>query len=426
MHSLAVIGAQWGDEGKGKVTDFLGNNADYVVRFQGGNNAGHTIWNDGVKTVLHVIPSGILNPNTISIIDHGVVFDPSNFLKEIEGLKEANLDVSSNRLKISGQCSVITNYHKILDAVREESTSNKIGTTKKGIGPTYEDRVSRKGLKLIDLLNKEQLSKKLGNLFFEKKILFDNVYNTDYPSLENEIEELHAIGLKIKDYICDTFELLNKEKEAGKNILFEGSQGVLLDNDFGSYPYVTSSNTAYGGIFTGSSNGGKDLDEVIGITKAYTTRVGEGPFPTELFDNYGEMMGVIGKEFGATTGRPRRCGWLDLPLLKYASKVSRFTSLALTKVDVLQELDQLKVCYAYEYNGKIINTAFPGIELEKVKPLFKKFSPFQSCIEGTNKLNSNLEEYIAYIESELNIPVSLVAYGPERKELLQRKPMNWQ
>lgn len=427
MYSLAVIGSQWGDEGKGKITDYLSSNADYVVRFQGGNNAGHTIWVDGKKTVLHVVPSGVLQENCISIIDHGVVLDPESLVKELEGLKASGLEIDELKLKISGQCNIITSYHKILDGEREEKSSQKIGTTKKGIGPAYEDRTARKGIKCLHLLDKDVLRGRLENLLKEKETLFKNLYQVDYPSIDDECERLYELGQIIKTYICDTFQLLTQGKKEGKKILFEGAQGVLLDVDFGTYPFVTSSNTAYGGIFTGSSNGGKELDEVIGITKAYTTRVGEGPFPTELFDEAGEKMGRVGHEFGATTGRKRRCGWLDLPLLKYATHIGRFTSIALTKVDVLSHMDELKVCYAYEVNGGKVDMAYPGIDLTHAKPLFKEFKPFKRCFDLDNqKLDHELENYISYIEKELRVPVSLVAYGVERKDLFCRKKIMWQ
>ena len=425
MNSLAIIGAQWGDEGKGKITDFLGQKADYVVRFQGGNNAGHTIWVDGKKTVLHVIPSGVLHSGSVSVIDHGVVLDPENFVNEINGLKNSGIDINPDRIKISAQCNIITSYHRLLDGARETKSSQKIGTTKKGIGPAYEDRTSRKGVKCHHLLDKAKLTQRLEGLLSEKRVLFETLYEIDYPTVEEETERLFNLGQQIKDYITDTFKLLSSEKKLGKSLLFEGSQGVLLDVDFGSYPYVTSSNTAYGGIFTGSSNGGKQLDEVIGIVKAYTTRVGEGPFPTQLDCEHGQQMGEIGHEFGATTGRKRRCGWLDLPLLKYATNVGRFTSIALTKVDVLAKLDTLKVCYAYELGGEIIDTAFPGIELTDAKPLFKELKPFTNCLNADG-LDQSLEDYVSFIETELGVPVSFVAYGPERKELFQRKTIKWQ
>ncbi|MCT4641568.1 MAG: adenylosuccinate synthase [Bacteriovoracaceae bacterium] len=418
--SVAIIGSQWGDEGKGKITDFLTKDVDYVVRFQGGNNAGHTIWIDGKKTVLHVIPSGILNKDKISVIDHGVVFDPDNFLKEVAGLERAGVDINPRNLKISNECSVITSYHKILDGAREDASANKIGTTKKGIGPAYEDRVSRKGLKLKHLLNKENLKKKLEGLFFEKKILFDNVYHCEYPSIDEEVQSLFEMGNSIAPFLVDTFSLYDKDD---KITLFEGAQGVLLDKDFGSYPFVTSSSTSYAGIFSGSSNTHNIIDDVIGITKAYTTRVGSGPFPTESECEDSVTLGRVGHEFGATTGRKRRCGWLDLPLLRYAIKVSRFTSLALTKVDVLCAIDKIKVCYAYEYEGQIIETAFAGIDLEKVKPLYKEFDSFKDTVVN-GSLDQKLEEYISYIEQQLNINVSMVAFGPDRSQLHHRHALN--
>lgn len=417
MRSVAVIGAQWGDEGKGKITDFLSHDVDFVVRYQGGHNAGHTIWINGVKTVLHVIPSGILHVKAVSIIDHGVVLEPENFLKEVDKLTMSGLKLDSSRLKISEQCSIITSYHRLLDELRENESSNPIGTTKKGIGPAYEDKIGRKGIKAQDLFDKNVLREKLEILIQEKRFLFESVYKVPMASVESETERLYLLGQKIKPFVENIFELFSQNKD--KKVLFEGAQGVLLDVDFGSYPYVTSSSTSYGGIFTGSSCLERTVDEVIGITKAYCTRVGEGPFPTELHGDIGELIRKTGHEYGATTGRDRRCGWLDLPLLRYSVQMSRLTNLALTKVDILKEISELKVCYAYEIDGKEISCAYPGIALEKAKPLFKNFLPLKKTYEN-GALSSELEEYIQYIEKEVGVPVKYVAYGPDRNELFIR------
>ena len=417
MRSVAVIGAQWGDEGKGKITDFLSHDVDFVVRYQGGHNAGHTIWINGVKTVLHVIPSGILHEKAVSIIDHGVVLEPENFLKEVDKLTMSGLKLDSSRLKISEQCSIITSYHRLLDELRENESSNPIGTTKKGIGPAYEDKIGRKGIKAQDLFDKNVLREKLEILVQEKRFLFESVYKVPMASVESETERLYLLGQKIKPFVENIFELFSQNKD--KKVLFEGAQGVLLDVDFGSYPYVTSSSTSYGGIFTGSSCLERTVDEVIGITKAYCTRVGEGPFPTELHGDIGELIRKTGHEYGATTGRDRRCGWLDLPLLRYSVQMSRLTNLALTKVDILKEISELKVCYAYEIDGKEISCAYPGIALEKAKPLFKNFLPLKKTYEN-GALSSELEEYIQYIEKEVGVPVKYVAYGPDRNELFIR------
>lgn len=420
MSSTAIIGAQWGDEGKGKITDYLSSKTDYVVRFQGGHNAGHTLWNNGVKTVLHVIPSGVMQKDCISIIDHGVVFEPENFLKEIDNLRSCGVNVDPSRIMVSDQCTVITSFHMALDAIREMNQGNQIGTTLKGIGPAYEDKIARKAIKVIDLRSKETLHKKLTLIVTEKKFLFEQQREYLIPSIEQEVQRLYDLGKKVLLYVQNTFNefALNPSK----NILFEGAQGVLLDIDYGSYPYVTSSSTSIGGIFTGSSSLGDKVDEVIGITKAYCTRVGEGPFPTELSGSNGKTLMVKGNEYGATTGRNRRCGWLDLPLLRYASKLSRFTCLALTKVDILNFLDELKVCYAYELESNVIDCAYPGVDLKNAKPLYRKFAPIKTFLKDGVE-TPELLSFIHFIEREINLPVKYVAYGPDREELLIRETL---
>ncbi len=420
MQSIAIVGSQWGDEGKGKITDMFGEKCNLVVRYQGGNNAGHTIIVGDKKVVLHLIPSGILRDECVSVVGHGVVFDPRAFKEELEHVKQSGINVTPTKLKISENCSVITIYNKILDAQRESKGPIKIGTTGKGIGPAYEDKTSRKGLKLKDLKDKDTLIQKLKANMVEKEILFKHLYNIEFPSIEEEAEELFELGKLIAPYLCDTFSLVDEAFTNKKKILFEGAQGVLLDIDYGSYPYVTSSNTSYGGIFTGAGPIASHVDEVIGITKAYTTRVGEGPFPTELFDQIGEDIQKKGNEFGATTGRKRRCGWIDLPLLKYSAKASNLTSLALTKLDILSDFEEIKVCYAYEFEGKQIDCAYPGIDLTKVKPLFKTLKGFKDDFKS-NDLSKELEEYISEIEKNVGIPVGILAYGPERSEIMFRK-----
>jgi len=416
MQSLAIIGSQWGDEGKGKITDLLGAKCDLVVRYQGGNNAGHTIIVEDKKIVLHLIPSGILHSHCTSVIGHGVVFDPRAFKDELDHLKENSVSVDSSHLKISENCSVITIYNKILDAQRESKGPLKIGTTGKGIGPGYEDKVSRKGLKLKDLLNLETLKEKLHANTIEKKVLFEHLYEIPFPSVDQEAEELFELGKLVEPFLCDTFSLIDQSIAQNKKVLYEGAQGVLLDIDYGSYPYVTSSNTSAGGIYTGAGIPSSQVSEVLGITKAYTTRVGEGPFPTELFTELGERIQTIGGEFGATTGRKRRCGWLDLPLLKYAVKASNITSIALTKLDVLSGLEELKLCSGYEYEGQTIDCAYPGIDMDKAKPIFKDFTPFTDDF-STDEQSSDLKAYISFIEEAIGIKVGILAYGPERSEI---------
>ncbi len=419
MSNIVIVGAQWGDEGKGKIADTLAEKSDLIVRYQGGNNAGHTLVVNGKKTFLHLVPSGVLHPHTKCVIGHGVVVDPIALKAEIERIVESGISISSKNLFISESCSIITSYHKILDALRESNGKEKIGTTGKGIGPAYEDKVARKGLKFKHLFDKDLLKTRLANSLQEKEFLFKSLYNAEFPSLEEEVERLYNLGQELKKYAADTFSLIDEATQAGKNVVYEGAQGVLLDIDYGTYPYVTSSNTSVAGVFSGATTAGKGLDHVIGITKAYTTRVGEGPFPTELFAETGLFIQKKGGEIGVTTGRTRRCGWLDLPLLKYSAKCSNLTSLALTKVDVLAGMDTLKVCIGYEYEGKEIFCAYPGIDLYKVKPIYRELEPFD--IDGTvTKENASdaLRKFVRIIENFVGIPVSTLAYGPDREEIL--------
>ena len=416
MQSLAIIGSQWGDEGKGKITDLLGQKYDYVVRYQGGNNAGHTIIVGDQKIVLHLIPSGILHDHCTSVVGHGVVFCPRAFKEELEDVQSSGVNITPERLKISENCSVITIYNKILDAQRESQGPVKIGTTGKGIGPAYEDKTSRKGLKLKDLLDREILEKKLRANMIEKEVLFKHLYNIEYPSIEKEVEELFELGKLIKPFLADTFSMIDKAVENDKKILFEGAQGVLLDIDYGTYPFVTSSSTSAAGIYSGAGLPGKYVEEVLGITKAYTTRVGEGPFPTEMFCDLGEKIQTIGNEFGATTGRKRRCGWIDLPLLKYSVKASNITSIALTKVDVLSGIEELKVCVGYRYKGEEIDCAYPGIDLSQVEPILKDMKPFNDDFKS-DEMSEELKEYLDVIEGAIGAKVGILAFGPERSQI---------
>lgn len=419
MQTMAIIGAQWGDEGKGKITDLLAEKCDLVVRYQGGHNAGHTIWVNGQKTVLHVIPSGVLHPHCLSVIGHGVVLEPENFLAELTKIKGVT-KVTPDNLKVSSTATVITAYHKLLDAARESQGPEKIGTTGKGIGPAYEDKVSRRGIKVKDLLDKDTLVRRLSNGYAEKAILFKHLYQIDIPSIDQEVERLYKLGEAMKDYVTDTFSLIDNSLSKGKRVLYEGAQGILLDIDYGTYPYVTSSSTAGAGIYTGAGIPGKQVQEMIGVAKAYTTRVGEGPFPTELFDDLGSEIQTKGNEFGATTGRKRRCGWIDIPLLRYSVKCSHLTSIALTKLDILSNLRELKVCYAYEVNGKVVDCAYPGINLYNAKPLFKTFTPFKDDFSD-GKPSKELEAYMNFIQEAVGIPVGIYAYGPDRNQIVFRQ-----
>ncbi len=420
MNTLAIIGAQWGDEGKGKITDLLGQKADYVVRFQGGNNAGHTIIVKDTKFVLHQIPSGILHRGTISIIAHGVVFEPEAFMEEVNSIKD-HIDVTPENLKISLNATVITRYHKILDSLREGRGKTKIGTTGKGIGPAYEDKIGRRAIKIKDLFNKEVLLQKLQIALEEKAYLFQNLYKIDFPTIEEEASRLYEYGQKLFPFVTDTFSLIDQATRSNKKILFEGAQGVLLDIDYGSYPYVTSSSTGAAGIYTGAGVTNGVVGEKLGIVKAYTTRVGEGPMPTEIMEEIGDRIQQIGHEFGATTGRKRRCGWLDLPSLKYSVKASSITSIALTKLDVLSGLEELKVCHAYEIDGKEYDCAYPGLDLSQAKPLYKTLAPFTDDFSNDGNYAKELQDYIELIEKSLEIPVGIIAYGPERSQIHLRK-----
>ena len=415
MPSLAVIGAQWGDEGKGKITDLLAPRCNLVVRYQGGNNAGHTIIAHGKKIVLHLIPSGILHDNCVSVIGHGVVFDPEAFSEEVEYLEKFGVVVSPEKLKISPHCSVITSYNKILDIHREMRKNSQIGTTAKGIGPSYEEKIGRKGLKLGDILDKDLLVRKLKLGLEEKEVLFQHFYKVDYPSVEEEAHRLHELGKKVMPFLDDTFHFLDRSIKEGKNILYEGAQGVLLDVDYGSYPFVTSSNTVVGGIYTGA--GPFVGHEVLGVAKAYATRVGLGPFPTELSNKEGEQLQQMGGEFGATTGRVRRCGWMDLPLLKYAVKASGITSLALSKLDVLARMGgEVRLCRAYQYEGETRDCAHPGMDFSKVRPLFVEMPSFEDDFGEGWKMSGNLAHYIQTIENFIGCKVSVLSYGSERSK----------
>ena len=419
MSNIVIVGAQWGDEGKGKIADTLAERADLVVRYQGGNNAGHTLVVDGKKTFLHLIPSGVLHSHTKCVIGHGVVVDPIALKEEIIRIQESGIEISSKNLFVSESCSIITSYHKLLDALRESNGKQKIGTTGKGIGPAYEDKVARKGLKFKHLFNKEVLRERLANSLQEKEIIFNKLYEADYPTLEEETERLYNLGQELKQYSVDTFSLIDNAMQNNQKIVYEGAQGVLLDIDYGTYPFVTSSSTSVAGVYSGATTAGKAIEHTLGIAKAYVTRVGEGPFPTELFDETGLFIQKKGGEIGVTTGRTRRCGWLDLPLLKYSVKCSNLTSIALTKVDVLSDLESLKICTGYKYEGKVIDCAYPGIDLSKVEPIIEELAPFSISKQLTKEnMPSELKSYINKIEDFIGIPISTIAYGASREEIL--------
>jgi adenylosuccinate synthase len=415
-----VIGTQWGDEGKGKVVDFFSKNAEYVVRFQGGNNAGHTIKVGDEIYKLHIIPSGVIQ-GKIGVIGNGCVLDPIVLLKEIDDLKKRNI---YPKILISDRVNIIMPYHKILDGAEEKFLgNNKIGTTKRGIGPCYSDKIARKGIRAIDLINEKSLKSKLEMIIPIKQKIFQAFEINEILDLNEIFETYLNIGKKLKRFIKPThIELANSIKK-DKNILLEGAQGSLLDVDFGTYPYTTSSHVIAAGSSIGTGIGLKNINEIFGIMKAYTTRVGEGPMPTELFDDNGAYLQKKGHEFGTTTSRPRRCGWLDLVIVKQSCIVSSITKLAITKLDVLNGLKKVKICTNYILNGKKIDYLPADInELKSVKPVYKDFEGWDKIDKNSKNfsdLPKNAKKYLKYIEEKLDTKINIVSIGPGRKETIE-------
>jgi adenylosuccinate synthase len=422
MTCTVIVGTQWGDEGKGKIVDLLTAESDTVVRYQGGNNAGHTVMYEDKTIVLHLIPSGILQGKE-SILGNGVVIEPNSLLDEIKGLINAGYNVENN-LKISSQAHLVMPYHQIFDSLKEISKGDrKIGTTCRGIGPTYEDKVGRVGLRICDL-NDKNLKSKLKEILEIKKIEFElfNKFDIDYDiNLENLYKNLKDFYNKIKNYIIDSSDRINDLIDENKNIIFEGAQGTFLDVDHGTYPYVTSSNTLAGAACVGSGIGPTKINRVIGITKAYTTRVGSGPFPTELKNQEGEYLRKVGNEFGATTGRPRRCGWFDSLLVKHAVRLNGITDIALTKLDVLDTLDHIKICTGYVLpNGELIDR-FTYDGLEEAMPQYHVMPGWKTNTKGMtskDQLPFNLLLYIEQIEWYIKANVSIISTGPKREETI--------
>jgi adenylosuccinate synthase len=433
MPSLAIIGAQWGDEGKGKITDYLDENADLIVRFQGGNNAGHTIVVGDKVFKLHGLPSGVVRPGKMAIIGNGVVVNMEELIEEIDQVKKNGGSIEG--LKISDRAHLIMGYHKKLDGAEEKYRGkNVVGTTKKGIGPTYQDKIARIGLRVGDLQEEDVLKEKLSFVLPYKKDLMEML---DADKCECTVESLFEkmMGWKklIGKNICDTSVLINESLDENKNVMFEGAQGAMLDIDHGTYPYVTSSSTCGGGICTGAGVAPSRIDEVLGCLKAYTTRVGEGPFVTELSGEAEKKLQMKGGEFGVTTGRGRRCGWLDLVVAEHASRMCGFTSLAITKLDVLNDYEVLPVCTAYEINGKK-EKYFPASisKLERAKPVYKDMKGWKSWNDtrsvvkgGYDELPKEMRDYIAFIEKELKVPADIISIGPERDETIDRRNGDW-
>jgi len=419
---VAVIGAQWGDEGKGKIVDWLSEKADVIVRFQGGDNAGHTLVVNNITYKLKLLPSGIVRKNKISVIGNGVVVDPWSLLNEIRQMKKLGIKITSKNLYIAENATLILPMHKELDGIREDLKSReKIGTTRKGIGPAYEDKVGRRGIHLIDLADKKNLSKKIDMILFHHNIIRKGL-GKNKINKKKMINDLRKISSKVLKYSQPVWKKIEEFKKKKKTILFEGAQGVLLDIDHGTYPFVTSSNTVAGSIFAGTGCGPDTVNYILGIVKSYTTRVGRGPFPTELKNQLGKKMGYRGKEFGTVTNRKRRCGWFDAVLVKQSCVISGINAIALTKIDVLDEFKDLYICVAYYLNGKKINY-FPislGDQI-KVKPIYKRFDGWLKSTSGVKqwkKLPKNAQKYVSFIKKFCNVKISSVSTSPKREDTI--------
>lgn len=423
MPNVVVIGAQWGDEGKGKVVDIYTEHADNVVRYQGGNNAGHTLVVGDEKVVLHLIPSGILHEGKRCIIGNGVVLDPEVFIREITNLKAKGRIQDDSVLCLSEGLHIIMPYHKRVDIAREaKSGDKKIGTTGRGIGPAYEDKIGRRGIRLCDLLDSEIFARKLREALEEKNFLLEKFLNDKPFTFEEIYSEYTGYANILRKYVADTSLMLHQEIKAGRNILFEGAQGTLLDVDHGTYPFVTSSSTCAGGACTGSGVSPRAINEIIGISKAYVTRVGSGPFPTELLDATGELMRQSGNEFGSTTGRPRRCGWFDAVVLRYAVRVNGLTGVAITKLDVLDDFDTIKICTGYSYKGEMIAEIPATLEIfAGCKPVYEEMPGWKCAISNVKRftdLPANAQKYVKRLEELMGCEVVMVSVGPRRDETI--------
>jgi adenylosuccinate synthase len=421
--AIVLVGAQWGDEGKGKATDLLGDRVDYVVRYQGGNNAGHTVVIGDKKFALHLLPSGILTPGVIPVIGNGVVIDLSVLIKELDGLIEKGVDVS--KLKISANAHIITPYHVTIDKVSERFLGKRaIGTTGRGIGPTYGDKVGRLGIRVQDLFDESILRQKVEAALTQKNQLLSKVYNRAGIKSEEIVRELLSFTERLAPMVSDTALELHKALEAGKTVLLEGGQGTLLDVDHGTYPFVTSSSPIAGGATIGSGIGPTKIDSVIGILKAYTTRVGAGPFPTELFDQWGEFLREKGFEFGTTTGRERRCGWFDAPVAKFATRINGLTDIFLTKLDVLTGIKEIPVCVAYEVDGKRMEEIpVSQSDFHHAKPIYETYPGWDEDITTAKKfedLPKNAQDYVLALEKLSGTRISAIGVGPDRNATIVR------
>ncbi|MCM3715959.1 adenylosuccinate synthase [Halalkalibacter oceani] len=419
MSSVVVVGTQWGDEGKGKITDYLSEKAEVVARYQGGNNAGHTIVFGGEKYKLHLIPSGIFYKDKRCVIGNGMVIDPKALIEELAYLHERNVDTSN--LRISNRAHVILPYHLKLDIVEEDRKGvNKIGTTKKGIGPAYMDKAARIGIRIADLLDKEVFEEKLERNLAEKNRMFEKYYEVEGFTKEEILEEYFEYGQQIEKYVCDTSVVLNDALDEGRRVLFEGAQGVMLDIDQGTYPFVTSSNPIAGGVTIGSGVGPSKINHVVGVSKAYTTRVGDGPFPTELHDEIGNQIREVGNEYGTTTGRPRRVGWFDSVVVRHARRVSGITDLSLNSIDVLTGIPTLKICTAYKYRGEIMEEFPASLKvLAECEPVYEELPGWDEDITGAKSLGElpvNARHYIERVSQLTGIPLTIFSVGPDRSQ----------
>ncbi|MFD3155394.1 adenylosuccinate synthase [Haloimpatiens sp. FM7330] len=424
MSSFIVLGAQWGDEGKGKMTDYLAEDANVVVRFQGGNNAGHTVEVGDKQYKLHLIPSGILYDDKVNIIGNGVVLNPEALFEEIEYLEGLGVKITPEKLLISDRAQVIMPYHRALDGMKEKVRGkNDIGTTGKGIGPCYTDKMERSGIRVCDILEKDTFKEKLEAALSVKNEIITKVFGGEALDFDKIYKQYLDFAERIRPFVTDISVKVYDEIKDGKNVLFEGAQGTLLDIDYGTYPYVTSSNTIAGGVCTGAGIGPTMVNSAVGIAKAYTTRVGKGPFPTELFDEMGQWLRDKGHEYGVTTGRARRCGWLDLVILKSSARVSGLTSFAVTKIDTLAGLDKIKVCVGYKFNGKVIDY-FPASlkSLAQCKPVYEEFDGWDESIADARsyeELPENAKKYLKKIEEFTGTKVSIVSVGPRRDQTIK-------
>ena len=428
MSAFIVLGAQWGDEGKGKMTDYLAEEANVVVRFQGGNNAGHTVVVGDKEYKLHLIPSGILYEDKLNVIGNGVVVDPKALFEEIDYLEGVGVKVTPEKLIISDRAQLIMPYHKVLDRLKEKARGkNDIGTTGKGIGPCYTDKFERCGIRMCDLMHEEVFTEKLKENIEMKNAYITKVLGGEALNFDEILKEYLDFAKKLRPFIKDTSVRVYNDIKADKTVLFEGAQGMLLDIDYGTYPYVTSSNTTAGGVANGVGIGPNMITNAVGITKAYTTRVGKGPFPTELLDETGEWIREKGHEYGVTTGRSRRCGWLDLVIVKTAVRVSGLTSLAVTKIDTLAGLDTLKVCVGYKFDGKIIDYFPASLEdLAKCEPVYEEFAGWGEEVANArsyDELPENAKKYLERIEEFTETKISIVSVGPKRDQTMRVKEL---